>query len=138
MSGPIRFGFQVDTSDTYGHVLRPVAKVAMRVGRESWQPYYMYVDSGADVSIVSGLVGVVLGFTRRSGDKLRRLSGIGGSLSFVMRRVAMRIGDYELQADLGWAQSDDVPLILGRKDVFDSFDVKIRQRDAITEFRWRD
>jgi hypothetical protein len=137
MAAPIRFPFQVGVSEVYGRVTRPVAEVQLRVGRTSWQPHILFVDSGADFSMVSGLTGVMLGFSRRPGETVRRVKGISGVIPVLMRRVAMKIGTYELDADVGWAQGDDVPLILGRRDVFDHFDVNIRQRESVTEFRWR-
>ena len=39
------------------------------------------------------------------------------------------------RGNLGWADAYDVPMILGRIDVFDRFDVTFKQRKAMTEFR---
>ena len=133
----IRFNFQVEASELYGRVPRPTAEVHLRTGRNSWQLYFMYVDSGADYSIVSESVGTLLGFVKRRGEHVYRSRGIAGSVPCLMRRVQMRIGPNELEADLGWAQSDEVPLLLGRHDVFDKFDVTLRQRLSETEFVWR-
>jgi hypothetical protein len=133
----VSFPFLRGRSAIYGIVHRPFAKVFMRTGGNTWLPHYMYLDSGADFSIVPSSIGEILGLARRPGERLRRAGGLGGTLEVAFRRVSMRIGAEEFEAEIGWSPNDDVPLLLGRRDVFNRFDVIIRERDLVTEFRWR-
>jgi hypothetical protein len=98
----------------------------------------MFVDSGADYTLLPQTLGDVLGLRKEINDTLHRSKGVGGSIWVVMRRLQMRIGGHRFPVDVGWASTDDVPLLLGRADVFDRFDVRFSQRDHITEFHWRE
>ena len=49
---PIRFPFRQGPSEIYGTLHRPVAKVYLRTTRLTWLPHYMFVDSGADYTLL--------------------------------------------------------------------------------------
>lgn len=133
---PIRFPFRQGPSEIYGALLRPVAKVCLRTARLTWLPHYMFVDSGADYTLLPKTLGEVLGLRKEINDTLHRSKGVGGSIGVVMRRLQMKIGRHRFAVDVGWASTDDVPLLLGRADVFDRFDVRFSQREHVTEFHW--
>ena len=77
-------------------------------------------------------VGIELGLTV-SEDVILEAGGAGGaSIPHVVKEVFARltnafvlweiqIGDYSIHARIGWALTDEVPLLLGRLDVFDEF-----------------
>jgi hypothetical protein len=95
----------------------------------------MYVDSGADITLIPYSVGIVLGFSLKPEDEIRRIGGVGGGkISVVVRRVKMRIGSMELNVRVAWCMSEDVPLILGRLDVFNKFDVLFKEREQKVVF----
>jgi hypothetical protein len=52
----------------------------------------------------------------------------GGKISVVARKVKMKIGEKELNVRIAWCMSEDVPMILGRLDVFNKFDVLFKER----------
>lgn len=108
---PIRFPFRKGASEIYGAFYRPVAKVYVRTGRGTWLPHFMYIDSGADYSLLPQMIGQFLGLESRPGEREYEGKGVGGSVKVVMRRLRMRIGPHEFSADVGWARSDDVPLL---------------------------
>ena len=46
----------------------------------------------------------------------------------------MRIGEYSFIVKVGWAQIDHVPLLLGRANVFDEFEIAFKQFDKKVVF----
>ncbi len=134
---PIRFPYMIGTSELYGPIHRPSAMVFIRSQRNNWLPHVMLVDSGSDFTLVPKSVGELLGFRKESHDRVFRAGGIGGWIWVVKRRAEFKIGRHRFYADIGWAQTDQAPLLLGRADVFDRFDVRILNADRITELAWR-
>jgi len=112
-----------------GFVWLPVARVTLRHGKTALE-LDMTVDSGADLTMIPLQVGTSLGF-RKGSAHASTLSGISGGTPYVLKKVILEIGPLRLRARLAWAQTDDVPILLGRCDVFDrltvSFDGKGRQ-----------
>jgi hypothetical protein len=90
----------------------------------------MTVDSGADLTMIPLLVGSSLGFHKGSAHA-STLSGIAGGTPYLLKKAMLEIGPIRLRARLAWAQTDNVPILLGRCDVFDrltvSFDGKGRR-----------
>ncbi len=94
----------------------------------------MYIDSGADISLIPRQLGEALGFvaTKRDTQEIR---GIGEkSVPVIISAVKMKIGRKVLDARIAWSLVDDVPFILGRMDVFDAFTVTFDQRRGIVDF----
>jgi len=123
---------------TSGDVIyRPVAKVYLPRSGNEWVAEYFYVDSGSDYTLVPYRMGRFLGLdTRASG--LREMGGIGGRIGVRFAVIPMRIAVYQFDCTIAWAQIETVPLLLGRMDVFDHFDVTFQQRRKKTVFaRWR-
>jgi hypothetical protein len=118
-------------------IYRPVAKVYLPRPGNEWIAEYFYVDSGSDYTLVPYRMGRFLGLDTRASD-LREMCGIGGRIGVRFTVIPMRIGDYQFDCTIAWAQVETVPLLLGRTDVFDHFDVTFQQRRKKTVFaRWR-
>lgn len=88
----------------------------------------MIVDSGAEISMIPLRVGRAIGFRPRSRESGADLGGIAAAVPFLMRRIRMQIGHFRWSARIAWAQRQDVPLLLGRMDVFDRFDIRFSMR----------
>jgi hypothetical protein len=104
-----------------GFLWVPVARVTLRHGMKSFE-LDMTVDSGADLTMLPYQVGLNLGF-RKGTSHVSRLSGISGGTPYLLKKAALEIGPLRLHPRLAWAQSDDVPVLLGRTDVFDRLTV---------------
>ena len=127
----ISFPYVKEQSSIFGVVSRPVARVIL----QRKYPQWMYIDSGADISLIPLSVGRLIGLTRIKGDRVRRIFGVGrSSVSIVVKKVSFRIGSSEFTARIAWSQVEDVPLLLGRMDVFPRFDVTFKERDEKTSF----
>jgi len=67
-------------------------------------------------------VGLSLGF-RKGTTRLSMLSGIAGGTPYLLKKATLEIGPIRLRSRVAWAQTDDVPILLGRCDVFDRLTV---------------
>ena len=92
---------------------------------------YMLVDSGADITVIPKTLGLDLGFTLPQADDtmVKDFSGFGGSVPVILKTIDIRIGDVWLKkVTVGWSLSEEQGfLVLGRKDIFDYFDIEFRQ-----------
>ena len=91
----------------------------------------MYIDSGADISLIPRQLGDVLGLSFSKGQ-VSSIRGIGkGTISVIISNVDAIIGTRTLKTRIAWALTEDVPLILGRLDIFDAFKVTFDQKNSI-------
>ena len=132
----IEFDYREERSRTGEVILRPVAKVHILRGMGEWISHYFYIDSGADFTVVPYRAGRFLGLEPVASE-VSEMGGIGGVVGARFATVRVKVGDYEFDCVIAWAQLEHVPFLLGRKDVFDRFDVTFRQKDRKTAFAWR-
>ncbi len=97
----------------------------------------MLIDSGADVSIISYENGLELGLVLEKDEHISDLGGIGGGISVVYRTLQMQIGDYLFDTKIAWSLGKKIPEILGRVDVFDKFDIELKQAEEVAIFKKR-
>ncbi len=90
----------------------------------------MLIDSGADISLISKIVGERLGLERTKEEDILSAQGIGGTVDYLLRRLTVVIDGHSVSASVAWCQNDDiVDMIIGRKDVFHTFNVEFRQNE---------
>jgi hypothetical protein len=104
-----------------GFVWVPVARIKLRHGRNALE-LDMTVDSGADLTMVPYQVGLSLGF-KKGTSQVSTLSGIAGGTPYLLKKATLEIGPIRLRSRVAWVQTDDVPILLGRSDVFDNLTV---------------
>lgn len=128
----IEFHYQEEYSDKFGKILRPIALVTLSANKKSIQAT-MYIDSGADVTMIPLRAGNDLGF-KYDPSKIFQMSGISGSLPCVLEKAEITIGSRKLLADITWALSDKAPFLLGRKDIFRFFRITFDENKEKIEF----
>ncbi len=117
------FDFKEEKSRIFGFILRPVARITL-ISNDLEVEEYVYVDSGADISLISKSVGELLGFKITEKDKVEEIKGIGErSVPMIVKEVKMKIGEKVFNAKIAWALIEEVPLLLGREDVFNLFNI---------------
>ncbi len=119
----IEFDFREEQSKIFGPVLRPVAEVIfIYKGREILES--AYVDSGADISLIPKSLGEALGLEIKKSDEITELKGIGErSIPIIIKNIQMKIGEKQFETRIAWALIEEVPMLLGRTDIFPIFDV---------------
>jgi hypothetical protein len=127
----VEFPYRRERSSTFGVILRPVAKVILEEEFDQW----LYVDSGADITLIPLSVGDLIGFRRLRQDKLQKIMGVGkSSVPIIVKKAVMRIGSSRFEARVAWSQVEDVPPLLGRTDVFRKFSVTFKEKERVTIF----
>ena len=125
----IEFRYREEESEITGKILRPVATLEFRSKSRSgeWIEIRMYIDSGADMTLIPLSFGRLLGLELRKED-IKHLRGVGGGeVPVIITKVDIRIDDVEFPIDVAWALEEDVPPLLGRTDVFDRFKIMFNQ-----------
>jgi hypothetical protein len=119
----IEFDFKEEKSRIFGAVMRPVARIIL-VNNDVEVPEHVYVDSGADVTLISKSVGDILGFKINEDDKITEIKGIGErGVPIIIKNAKIRIGEKLINAKIAWSLIEEVPLLLGREDIFRLFDI---------------
>ena len=102
-----------------GKVLRPIAEVVLEkdVFAVSMP---MYIDSGADVSMMPLRFGRALGFKQEEEDMIQEIRGVAGTaIPYILKEVILALDSKRLRIRIAWALVEEVPLLMGRMDVFD-------------------
>jgi len=127
---PYRPGIGLGGKPTY----RPVAEALLRGPSGKELPQYLYVDSGADHTLLPYRVGRFLELPSAEAD-VHQVGGIGGSVGVIYCVVELTIAGLSFPARVAWAQIEQVPLLLGRTDVFDHFEITFRQPERVVIFK---
>jgi len=129
----IEFRYRQERGTGGALIARPVAQATLRgpSGRDMVQ--FLYIDSGADFTVIPYRIGQYLGLSAQ-GQAVHEVQGINGAVGVIYAQLHMTIGSVSLPVKVAWAQLEHVPLLLGRKDVFDRFEITFRQRDGVVEF----
>lgn len=112
----------------------PIVPVQIR-SRNDWFELWAFVDSGATYSIFGAREAADMGLDLT--NALRRMIVVGdGSfipVSFV--RLPVRIGEIELEAEIGFSERLGVGFnLLGRKDVFNAFRICFSDEEKTVSF----
>ena len=101
-----------------GIVYRPIAYVSLQSKDGAWYFFYPYVDSGADTSLFTKGDASLLKLNLYEGV-YSPIVGIGKvMMPAYIHNVKMRIGETVMNTGVAFADSDEVPRLLGRADVF--------------------
>ncbi|MBR8826964.1 MAG: retropepsin-like domain-containing protein [Gomphosphaeria aponina SAG 52.96 = DSM 107014] len=113
----------------------PMYSVNLRTSHNEIKDCQMLIDSGADISLITLQMGQELGLTRSEEEELLFARGIGGEIGYVLRRIQIMIDQKLISAAVAWCQDESInDLIIGRKDVFDAFDIEFRQGERRIQF----
>jgi hypothetical protein len=131
---PDRVSFPYERALTpIGFVWVPTARV--QIGhRRNRLDLDMIVDTGADLSMIPYQIGFALGL-RKGSVGSATLAGIAGSTPYLLKSVSLRIGPFRFPCRVAWAQTDEVPLLLGRTDVLDRLTATFDRRRRCVTFR---
>lgn len=119
---------------SFGSVLRPVAEVILEHG-DLRVGIPMYIDSGADISMIPLRFGRSLGFKQEEGDTIREIKGVSGvSIPYILKKVILVLNSKRLEIRVAWALVEEVPTLMGRMDIFDEFRVVFDERRGWIDF----
>lgn len=117
-----------------GVIHRPIAHVYLQSKRGGWFLFYPYVDSGADVSLFTRSDAELLNLELGEGQ-YRPIMGIGKvMLPTYIHKARMKIGDLQFDANVAFANSDEVPRLIGRETIFKKFKITFDEAKLQTVF----
>jgi len=118
MSGPIAFPYRV-----YKNISCPIIGFDIK-GPEGWLRTEAFVDSGASISVLLAKQALDLGIDFEKGKIIYSTVGDGGSIPVYLHKLPIKIGNISFKATIGFSPKLGVGFnLLGRKDVFERFDV---------------
>lgn len=111
-----------------------MAEILLRAEDGSWMRALMYVDSAADLTLIPLKLGEALGLKYRHSE-IHEIKGLGRrSIPVVIKKLQMKVAGKSIYAHVAWSLIEEVPLILGRRDVFDLFRVTIDEAKQTITF----
>lgn len=130
----IVFPYREERSKLIGIIYRPVAQLELKSEEFGWIPEWMYVDSGADISLLPRSLGDLLAFEVT--EDIQEIRGVGDSIvPVIIKNIDVRLGNNVFNTRVAWSLIEEVPPLLGRLDIFDKFEVTFRQHEKKVVFR---
>jgi hypothetical protein len=129
----VSFSYRREFSHILGEILRPVASVQVRAVQGQWFPALMYIDSGADITLVPSDFGKLLGMDLTKNKA--SLAGVTGApLQVSLQSTEVMIGSALEKAKIAVAMRNDVPYLLGREGLFKAFKIIFEEYKGLTSF----
>ncbi len=129
----VSFPYRRESSRLLGEVLRPVASVQIRSAKGEWFHTLMYVDSGADLSLIPRDFGKLLGMNLN--QNRGSIAGVSGAqLGVSVQSTGVRIGNTVIEAKIAIAMKNDVPYLLGRDSIFRLFRIVFEEYRSRVRF----
>jgi hypothetical protein len=118
--------YRKEKSGILGDILRPIAQLEIKSKKTDWFPVIMYIDSGADISLVPRNFGLLLNLDLT--ENLGQIRGIGEAIvPLSLQDVKLRIEKHEIRIKIAVALINEVPYVLGRYDFFKLFKISFQE-----------
>lgn len=129
----IEFQYKKEYSPVLGEIYRPSAEVILKY-KDKVVLFYPYVDSGADITLIPRSLGEMLGL-ELVGDIIE-LGGLGDTkVPVIIKEIEIKLGRYLFPIHVAWALIDEIPPLLGRKDLFIKFVVSFDEENKVIQFK---
>lgn len=118
------------SNSVFGLSYKPVAYVSFETSRDDWQEFQLTVDSGAIVTLLNPEDCLSLGYNLEDGDK-KILNVVDNTeLAVRIHKIRIKIGDIMLpnRVRVAFAERPIRDLLLGRLDIFDHFEICLKQQ----------
>ncbi|MDP7975202.1 MAG: aspartyl protease family protein [Thermoprotei archaeon] len=118
------FPYQEELSGVLGRALRPRVPLQLKTGNGTWTTISVYVDSGADITLLPRSAADILGLRLKSGNEVI-MAGLSGELvrSYI-HQVEAKVGNLpSFTMKVGIAEKESQVPVLGREGFFDRFRV---------------
>jgi hypothetical protein len=79
--------------------------------------------------------GRALGFKQEGEDTIQEIKGISGAgVPYILKGVTLVLNGKRLKVKMAWALVEEVPMLMGRMDIFDKFRVVFDERNGWIDF----
>lgn len=119
----------------HGKFPAPIIPLQVK-GPLGWREVWGYVDSGASFSIFGAADARRLGIDLTKVPETYATVGDGSQIAVYPRRLSVKIGPVQLTATIAFSPRLGVGFnLIGRKDIFERFDVTFRESKRLILFR---
>lgn len=121
-----------------GAIYRPKIEILLQSKSNDWYLFKAYVDSGSDISLFTRTDAEILGLSLYQGE-YRPIVGIGKLLiPTYLHNITIKIGETTLNVRAAFADSDEVPRLLGRTGLFKRFKITFDEERLEIIFETKD
>ena len=100
-----------------------------------WVPLDVYVDSGAEYTVIEAGIAESVGFDYRQGNRIYLRVGDGSLISVYLHYLEVQLGSVQLRCRVGFSQQLKVNYnVLGKADIFEDFRVCFSQKQRLITF----
>ena len=113
----------------------PIVPIRFRRKNGAWTEFKAYVDSGASYSIFHADITEILGLKLEEGERAYVTVGDGSLIPVYSHQIMIQIGDEKFEAMIGFSRRLGIGFnIIGRKDIFERFEVCFDEKERVVEF----
>jgi hypothetical protein len=128
------FPYRREYSTIIGEIHRPVITLYIQAKKKKWRGFTLYADSGADITLLPQSACKGLGYKLKTG-RPGHVGGITrGKIKVYVHELNIKLGEESFKARIAFAQTENIPPLLGRTDVFDNFKVCYSNKQKETAF----
>jgi hypothetical protein len=133
----VNFGWR-KLSSVFGTIYVPIAIVEVQNFSGEWQEFEFKVDSGAIVTLMNSDDCSLLGYCLKDGEEKTLTTANNSELKVYIHKIGMKITDnmFPTKARIAFAEKQVHSLLLGRLDIFNSFDIHMQGRVLQTIFNY--
>jgi predicted aspartyl protease len=100
-----------------------------------WLPLEVYIDSGAEYTVIEARIAHSVGFNYRQGKRIYLKVGNGSLMTVYLNRLNIQLGKNCLPCDVGFSEQLNVNYnILGKVDIFEQFKICFSQSNRVITF----
>ena len=113
----------------------PMIPIKLKSVNGEWITFDAFVDSGASYSIFTAEIGEILGLDIEDGNKIYVTVGDGSLITVYLLEIDVEIGEKTFKATVGFSKQLGIGFnIIGRKDIFERFEVCFNEKEKVVEF----
>lgn len=130
----VKFDYEDIGNGLYGKISRPVAKVTFQSPNfPKAVDIWMIVDTGADFTVLPQHFAEKLRISLERDCIKDSTVGIGGeqSIYFSKIRITAKIGNITRQVPLAFADSNEIPALMGRLGFLETFDTEFLKKHVV-------
>ena len=119
-------------------IYQPVIPLGIKFPNQ-WVPLDVYVDSGAEYSVIEAGIAESLGFDYRRGERIYLRVGDGSLIPVYLHHLEIQLGAVQLKCRVGFSEQLKVNYnVLGKADIFENFKICFSQKQRLITFELTD
>jgi len=128
------FPYRREYSALVGEIYRPIVIVYLQARDKGWIGFTLYADSGADITLLPQSACKGLGYKLKDGKPSYVGRITRGRIKVYVHEINMRLEEEIFKARIAFAQTESIPPLLGRTDIFDHFRICYDNKQKETIF----